>query len=687
MNTPKIKVIGIGGAGCNTISRLNSLDLKGIDLIAVNTDAQILRQSDAPQKILIGQNSTGGLGTGMDYRLGEKAARESKEKLKEVLAGAKMVFLTAGLGGGCLRGSSLILTNPEGPVRIDSIKPGATVFTFSNNRLVKRKVLAVMKTGIKKVLELKTNNRTIYASEDHPFLRVKPLNVLSEDRFSQFTLEWTELRDLKIGDLVVLLRKLPDDGKSLKLPNGSFTNEKFCQLFGFLLGDGWITKAKYRDDNWRIYFSPSNDEKNNQKYLGLIKEVFVLEMKRRENWYNVGSKEVGILLEQLGLHKKAKEKEIPEWVFTLPGSQKKAFIIGLADADGSYSTQKGGSGLPKKEIKFEMSSEKLIRGLKILCDSIGLRVSNVTSRKRILKAPNSKEEKLFTSWTLRIYKTHELTGALPHPKARSGVGFLYKFRNYSRSGKLPEFFRHFGFNRVKSIKEMGNEKVYDITVEGSHNFVADGFIVHNTGTPTTPIVAELAKNLGILTVAIVTKPFSFEGSFRQKLANLGLTNLEKKVDSLLCISNDRILKIIGKTTSVGEAFFKIDEILGQAVRGISDLISSPGIISLDFADLEEILRNSGRALFGVGKAKGENRAVAAASSALQSPLLDFPIKKAKGVLFNIGGEDLALFEVNSVANFIKKIADKKTKIIFGVSEDRTLDKGEIKVTVIATGLQ
>lgn len=308
MNTPKIEVIGIGGAGCNTISRLNSLDLKGIDLIAVNTDAQILRQTDAPQKILIGQNSTGGLGAGMDYRLGEKAAQESKDKLKEILEGAKMVFLTAGLGGG-------------------------------------------------------------------------------------------------------------------------------------------------------------------------------------------------------------------------------------------------------------------------------------------------------------------------------------------------------------------------------------------TGSPGIGVLAELAKNLGILTVAIVTKPFSFEGSFRQKLANLGLTNLEKKVDSLLCISNDRILKIIGKTTQVGDAFFKIDEILGQAVLGISDLISSPGIISLDFADLEEILRNSGKALFGAGKAKGENRAVAAASSALQSPLLDFPIKKARGILFNIGGEDLALFEVNSVASFIKKIADKKTKIIFGVSEDRTLDKGEIKVTVVATGLQ
>ena len=307
MPTPKIKVIGIGGAGCNTISRLNSLGLKGIDLIAVNTDAQALKQSSSPQKVLIGQTTTGGLGTGMDYRLGERAAQESKEKLKEILKGAKMVFLTCGLGGG-------------------------------------------------------------------------------------------------------------------------------------------------------------------------------------------------------------------------------------------------------------------------------------------------------------------------------------------------------------------------------------------TGSSGISILAELAKNFGILTVAVVTKPFSFEGSFRQKIANWGLGSLEKKVDSLLCISNDRILKVIGKTTSVSQAFLKIDEILSQAVQGISNLISAPGIISVDFADLEEILKDSGRALFGVGRAKGENRAMAAASSALQSPLLDSPIKKAKGILFDVGGKDLALFEINSVANFIKKIADKKTKIIFGVSEDRTLEKGEIKVTVIAAGL-
>ena len=308
MTTPKIKVIGIGGAGCNTISRLNSLGLKGIDLIAVNADAQALKKSKSPQKILIGEKTTGGLGTGMDYRLGEKAAQESKEKLTEVLEGSKMVFLTCGLGGG--------------------------------------------------------------------------------------------------------------------------------------------------------------------------------------------------------------------------------------------------------------------------------------------------------------------TGS-------SGIGVL----------------------------------------------------------------AELAKNLGILTIAIVTKPFSFEGSFRQKVANWGLSKLEDKVDSLLCIPNDRILKIIGRTTSVEEAFLKCDEVLSQAVQGISDLISVPGVISLDFADVEEILKNSGRALFGVGRAKGENRAIAAASSALQSPLLDFPIKRARGILFNIGGEDLALFEVNSVANFIKKIADNNSKIIFGVSADKSLDKGEIKVTVIATGVE
>lgn len=237
----------------------------------------------------------------------------------------------------------------------------------------------------------------------------------------------------------------------------------------------------------------------------------------------------------------------------------------------------------------------------------------------------------------------------------------------------------------KAAKE--SKEVLKRILEGTEIVFLTAGLGGGTGSSTAPIVGEIAKGLGILTVAVVTRPFSFEGSLRQRVANWGLKNLQRNVDAFLCVPNDRISKIIGKATSVEDAFLKIDRVLSDSLQGISDLLSFPGIISVDFADLEEILKDSGRALFGQGQAKGEQRAISAASMALQSPLLDFPIKKARGILFNIGGKDLALAEVNTAANFMKKISWQKTKIIFGVSENRTLDKGEIKVTLIATGVE
>jgi len=193
--------------------------------------------------------------------------------------------------------------------------------------------------------------------------------------------------------------------------------------------------------------------------------------------------------------------------------------------------------------------------------------------------------------------------------------------------------------------------------------------------------------LGILTIAVITKPFSFEGIQRQRVANKGLRNLKGKVDSLICIPNDKLLKIVGKNTSVEDAFWLCDRILREAIQGISDLIFFPGIINVDLADIRGILKNSGEAFFGQAKAEGENRAVTAADKALHSPLVDFPITKARGVLLNIaGGEDLSLFEIQEAAGFIKKTVSQDAKISFGASEDKTLKKGEIKITIIATGV-
>lgn len=205
-----------------------------------------------------------------------------------------------------------------------------------------------------------------------------------------------------------------------------------------------------------------------------------------------------------------------------------------------------------------------------------------------------------------------------------------------------------------------------------------------TGSGVAPIVAEISKNLGILTIAVVTTPFSFEGEQRKKVAENALQKFKEKVDSLIIISNDKLLSIINEKTTVSSAFLICDDILREAVQGITDLILIPGIINIDFSSVLSIMKNSGRALFGVGRAKGENRAIDAATKAINSPLLDFSIKGAKGVLFNASGQDITLSEIQEAAKVITKNVDARSQIIFGAVKDNTLLKGEIKITVIAT---
>lgn len=206
-----------------------------------------------------------------------------------------------------------------------------------------------------------------------------------------------------------------------------------------------------------------------------------------------------------------------------------------------------------------------------------------------------------------------------------------------------------------------------------------------TGTGATPVIAELAKQLGILTVAVVTKPFAFEGHKRRQQAEEGYTSLKAKVDTLITIPNDRILSIIDKKTPITEAFTVVDDVLRQGVQGISDLITVHGMINLDFADVKTVMENSGSALMGIGYGTGENRATDAAKAAVESPLLEQDIQGAKGILFNItGGNDLSMFEVDEAARIITEAADPDATIIFGtvVNDNYT---GEIKITVVATG--
>jgi cell division protein FtsZ len=207
-----------------------------------------------------------------------------------------------------------------------------------------------------------------------------------------------------------------------------------------------------------------------------------------------------------------------------------------------------------------------------------------------------------------------------------------------------------------------------------------------TGTGAAPVIAGIAKSLGVLTIAVVTKPFSFEGISRQKIAESGLRQLREKVDSLISISNDKLLAVLAPETSVSSAFWICDEILREAVSGISDLILRPGIINVNFADIRSILKNSGSALFGVGRSKGEKRAELAAKAALSSPLIDISPKGAKGVLFNVsGGRDISLSEVEEIGKILTKEINPEAKVIFGAINDENLKEGELKVTVIATG--
>ncbi|HZZ99312.1 MAG TPA: cell division protein FtsZ [Candidatus Paceibacterota bacterium] len=207
-----------------------------------------------------------------------------------------------------------------------------------------------------------------------------------------------------------------------------------------------------------------------------------------------------------------------------------------------------------------------------------------------------------------------------------------------------------------------------------------------TGTGAAPIVAEIARESGALTLGVVTKPFTFEGAARMKIADSGWHSLRERVDSLITIPNDRLLSIIDRKTPLLESFNIVDDVLRQGVQGISDLITFPGIVNLDFADVKAVMSNSGSALMGIGQANGEERAAEAAKMAINSPLLEVSIDGARGVLFNVsGGPDLAMAEINEAARIITEHIDPEAKVIFGAVMDDKLKKGEIKITVVATG--
>lgn len=267
--------------------------------------------------------------------------------------------------------------------------------------------------------------------------------------------------------------------------------------------------------------------------------------------------------------------------------------------------------------------------------------------------------------------------ALHHSKASEKVHIGKNLTKGLGAGMNPEIGRQ--------AAEENRDEIQEVLKGADMVFVTCG-LGGGTGSGAAPVVAETAKELGALTVAVVTKPFSFEGAQRRVIGEEALQNLKDRVDTLITIPNDKLLSIIDRKTTLINAFRIVDDILRQGVQGISDLITKPGIVNVDFADVRAIMQDSGSALMGIGISSGENRASEAAKAAINSPLLELSVDGAKGVLFNISGSsDLTMLEINEAANIITESIDPNAKVIFGAVVDDQVKKGEIHITVVATG--
>ncbi len=272
---------------------------------------------------------------------------------------------------------------------------------------------------------------------------------------------------------------------------------------------------------------------------------------------------------------------------------------------------------------------------------------------------------------------------LHHNKAAEKIHIGKNLTRGLGAGMNPEIGRQAAEENRDEIQEVlkGTDMIFIVYGAGG-----------GTGSGAGPVIAEAAKEAGALTVGVITKPFMFEGKQRSAIAEESLENLRDRVDTLISIQNDKLLQVIDRNTSLVDSFKIVDDVLRQGVQGISDLITKPGIVNVDFADVNAVMQESGSALMGIGVASGEDRAIQAAKSAINSPLLDVSIDGAKGLLFNItGGNDITMIEINEAASIITETVDPNAKIIFGASsieenlKDNDLKEGELKITVVATG--
>jgi len=317
-------------------------------------------------------------------------------------------------------------------------------------------------------------------------------------------------------------------------------------------------------------------------------------------------------------------------------------------------------------MKIEFEDEQIVNFTKIKVIGVGGGGSNAVNR---MISANIKG--------VEFIATNTDAQALSFSKASCKIQIGAKITKGLGAGGNPEIGRKAALEDAEKLAEV---------LQGADMVFITAGLGGGTGTGAAPVIANLAKEAGALTVAVVTKPFLFEGKRRSKQAEEGLEELKRNVDTLIVIPNQKLLSIIDKNTTTEEAFRMVDDILRQAVQGISDLITTHGVINVDFADVKSIMAERGMALMGTGVGKGENRAVEATNRAINSPLLDeTSIQGAKGVLFNItGGPDLTMYEVNEATSIIYEAADEDANIIFGVVQDENM-KDEVRVTVIATG--